>query len=282
MTDTAALFDDAQRSQIDSSLDETLFVEAGAGSGKTHSLVKRIISLVSSPSNIPLRNIAAITFTEKAATELKHRIRIQLEELRSNANDESFDCFENALNDLDGAAISTVHGFARRILAEFPVEANLPPRFETVDEINSQVAFQYRMEGLLDDLFADEDWAETLLFADAIEFKPVQHLTDIAMALNSNWDRLTPFPCPNLPTDDFSELIIRGHAIINQIDDCFGDAAKDSMVKLLTKVSQLVHSLENAFDVTSSLEILHKAVAGSSPLTQKVDRVGSKSNWHNI
>ena len=282
MTDTVTLFDDAQRSQIDSSLDETLFVEAGAGSGKTHSLVKRIISLVSSPSNIPLRNIAAITFTEKAATELKHRIRIQLEELRSNANDENFERFENALNDLDGAAISTVHGFARRILAEFPVEANLPPRFETVDEINSQVAFQYRMEGLLDDLFADEDWAETLLFADAIEFKPVQHLTDIAMALNSNWDLLTPFPCPNLPTDDFSDLIIRGHAMMNQIDDCFGDTAKDSMVKLLTKVSQLVRSLENAFDATSSLEILHKAVAGSSPLTQKVDRVGSKSNWHNI
>ena len=159
MTDTVALFDDAQRRQIDSSLDETLFVEAGAGSGKTHSLVKRIISLVSSPSNIPLRNIAAITFTEKAATELKHRIRIQLEELRSNANDENFERFENALNDLDGAAISTVHGFARRILAEFQVEANLPPRFEAVDEINSQVAFQYRMEGLLDDLFADEDWA---------------------------------------------------------------------------------------------------------------------------
>ena len=142
MTDSTTLFDKDQRNQIVSSLDETLFVEAGAGSGKTHSLVERIISLVSSPSNIPLRNIAAITFTEKAAAELKHRIRIQLEKLRSNADDENFELFENALNDLDGAAISTVHGFARRILAEFPIEANLPPRFETVDEINSQVAFQ--------------------------------------------------------------------------------------------------------------------------------------------
>ena len=282
MTDSTILFDKDQRNQIVSSLDETLFVEAGAGSGKTHSLVERIISLVSSPSNIPLRNIAAITFTEKAAAELKHRIRIQLEKLRSNADDENFELFENALNDLDGAAISTVHGFARRILAEFPIEANLPPRFETVDEINSQVAFQYRIEGLLDDLFADEDWAETLLFADAIEFKPVQHLTDIAKALDSNWDLLTPFCCPDLPADDFSDLITRGHALINQIDGCFGDTSKDSMVKLLTKVSQVVYSLENAFDVISQLEILHQAVSGTPLLSKNANTKGAKKNWHDI
>ena len=67
---TAVPADQDVRDRIISSLDETLFVEAGAGSGKTRSLVARILDLVV-VGGISLRHIAAITFTEKAAAELR-------------------------------------------------------------------------------------------------------------------------------------------------------------------------------------------------------------------
>jgi hypothetical protein len=63
--------DEAERRRIRSDLGATLFVEAGAGAGKTSSLVGRIVNLVR--SGVPITAIAAITFTEKAAAELRSR-----------------------------------------------------------------------------------------------------------------------------------------------------------------------------------------------------------------
>src|SRR4051794_41243538 len=76
--------DQAARDRIRDDLDATLFVEAGAGSGKTSALVTRVVALVST-GEAELRNIAAITFTEKAAAELRDRIRRALEESSSRA-----------------------------------------------------------------------------------------------------------------------------------------------------------------------------------------------------
>ncbi len=69
--------DEAERERIRTDLDATLFVEAGAGAGKTSSLVARIVNLVR--SGVPITGIAAITFTEKAAAELRSRTRQRLE-----------------------------------------------------------------------------------------------------------------------------------------------------------------------------------------------------------
>ena len=75
---TGARPDAPARDRIRTALDETLFVEAGAGSGKTSALVDRVMALVID-GDLPLATIAAITFTEKAATELRDRIRVALD-----------------------------------------------------------------------------------------------------------------------------------------------------------------------------------------------------------
>ena len=75
----------ATRAAIVDALDETLFVEAGAGSGKTKALVDRIVALVTR-RDVPMREIAAVTFTEKAAAELRDRIRRALEEAARGAD----------------------------------------------------------------------------------------------------------------------------------------------------------------------------------------------------
>jgi len=70
--------DQAQRERIASALDETLFVQAGAGTGKTKALVSRIVTLITS-GRASVDSIAAITFTEAAAAELRDRVRRELE-----------------------------------------------------------------------------------------------------------------------------------------------------------------------------------------------------------
>ena len=128
--------DEAQRQRIRTDLHTTLFVEAGAGAGKTSSLVARIVNLVR--SGVPITGIAAITFTEKAAAELRSRTRQRLEADHEPAT-------AAALDRLDHAPIGTLHSFARRILFDFPIEAGLPPGFAVLDELASGRAIRQVM-----------------------------------------------------------------------------------------------------------------------------------------
>ena len=101
--------DQAARDSIRTDLDTTLFVEAGAGTGKTAALVDRVVALVTADGPglpVSMRSIAAITFTEKAAAELRDRVR---RELRRRAENTSVRDIERArcaaaLDELDAAA----------------------------------------------------------------------------------------------------------------------------------------------------------------------------------
>ena len=135
--------DQPARNRIVGDLDANLFVEAGAGAGKSSCLVCRIVSLVR--SGVDIGSIAAITFTEKAAAELRHRVRAEL--LTAGQ-------FEAAAA-VDHAPIGTLHAFARRLLNDFPIAAGLPPGFTVFDELESHLAFEERWETLLDALLGD-------------------------------------------------------------------------------------------------------------------------------
>ena len=111
--------DQPARDAICERLDETIFVEAGAGSGKTKSLVDRFVALVE--SGVEADRVAAITFTEKAAGELADRIRIELQERSATSP-----LCAAALGSLDRAAICTLHAFAQRVLTAVGCEGNTP------------------------------------------------------------------------------------------------------------------------------------------------------------
>lgn len=147
-------------------LDQTLFVEAGAGSGKTSALVKRIVNLVVE-RGVRLSSVAAITFTEAAAAELQTRIRVQFEQLRDDpaSTDHQRERAAVAIDDADLAAISTLHGFASRILSEFAVAARLPPQVRVLDEVSSQLAAEDRWLRFVDALYDDPTNDELLVRA---------------------------------------------------------------------------------------------------------------------
>jgi ATP-dependent helicase/nuclease subunit A len=146
--------DDSQhRARAATETGRSFAVEASAGTGKTAILIDRILNLVlkRGPQGPPirLRHIAAITFTEKAAGEMKIRLRQRFEESSCRPGVEGTRA-SVALHDLESAAISTVHAFAVALLKERPVEAGLDPQFTALDDAHAELFFRRVWEAWLD------------------------------------------------------------------------------------------------------------------------------------
>jgi len=127
--------DQAIRDRIRDDLGVTLVIEAAAGTGKTMALVNRIVSVIGSGRG-ELARIVAVTFTEKAAGELKLRLRGEIERARHNTEllSEARSRFDEALKQLEEARIGTIHSFCADLLRERPVEARVDPMFEVAPE----------------------------------------------------------------------------------------------------------------------------------------------------
>ncbi len=179
--------DEAARQTIENELGETLFVDASAGTGKTHSLVARTVNLVGEGVTT-LDRIAAITFTEAAASELRHRIREKLEEEAETTEDESHrERFRQGITDLDQATIRTLHSFAGMLLHERPLEAGLPPGFDTTDEIAAGIRFDEAWEEWLDAaLETDSSLAPHISLAMTLGLSLGQ-LKQVAQAFHENY-----------------------------------------------------------------------------------------------
>ena len=125
-------------------LGTSFFLEAGAGTGKTTILVDRVLEIVGRGA-APIGEVVVITFTEKAAGELRARIRASLHAEAENCNDpELEERFLAALRGLDGAHIETIHAFASSVLRERPLEAGVDPNFQQLDEVGDELDFDER------------------------------------------------------------------------------------------------------------------------------------------
>ncbi len=127
--------DQAVRDRIRDDLGVTLLIEAAAGTGKTTALVNRIVSVIGSGRG-ELARIVAVTFTEKAAGELKLRLRAEIERARQITEplSEARSRLDKALKQLEEARIGTIHSFCADLLRERPVEARVDPMFEVAPE----------------------------------------------------------------------------------------------------------------------------------------------------
>ena len=133
-----AVSDAEARRRIRESLDESLIVEASAGTGKTTEMVRRIVAVLENcPTTID--KIAAVTFTHKAAGELKLRLREELDRRRQEVASSRL---ENALEHLEEASIGTIHSFCAQLLRERPVEARVDPAFQELSEQESSRLYQ--------------------------------------------------------------------------------------------------------------------------------------------
>src|SRR5438876_3140410 len=142
------------RAAIRDSLDETLVVEAAAGTGKTTELVNRILRVIET-GRAEMDQIVAVTFTEKAAGELKLRVREALETRRTDATDEVVrKRLDAALESLEEAHVNTIHGFCAELIRERPVEARVDPLFAVLTDPQAEHLYRRAFQAWLQEALA--------------------------------------------------------------------------------------------------------------------------------
>ncbi len=198
---------DARR-RVRDELTSNLLVEAGAGSGKTTELVNRMLALVAR-GVAPIERVAAVTFTRKAAGELRERFQARLEQRIRELDPESADALDleerdrlaTALQDIDRAFVGTIHAFCARILREYPLEAGLDPSFEEVSVEELPGLRRRFWESILERLARERDPVLEELAEAGL--RPIQ-LYGLFIALVENPD--VDYPAPEIRPPSSAEI----------------------------------------------------------------------------
>ncbi len=256
-----ALTDQKARDVITSEADRTLFVEAGAGSGKTSSLVDRIVTMVAD-GRVRVEKIAAITFTEAAARELRIRVR-----------DAMVARGVRSAGDVESAAFTTLHGFALRMLTEHAIEAGLPPGFGVVDEITSALDFERDWALFVGQIGDDLGLLELQERAAALGIK-LDTFSTVARSFDDNWDLLEPFdeviegPPPSVTALETAALLDRVIGLEDLTSICI--SADDRMC------AALVNAAAEARSIRGAESMVQLRALG---LLKLPGRLGRKDSW---
>jgi len=240
-------------------------VTAGAGSGKTRILVERYVRILGSDPAIRPRNILALTFTEKAASEMKDRVRGSVKELAAAEGGRWY----RVLEELDSADISTIHSFCTKIVRALPVPCGVDPDFrvltdtETSQIINDVLNEMFTSEGeespALRRLIVDygmgwtasllkgllRDMGKTSLEVGSGEFRKAslehleaglkisgeevfRELSDVIPFLND----IKNLPVPEAPPDRAVRLMVRMGPVFSFMEEY--NETREDMVKLLS------------------------------------------------
>ncbi len=272
--------DQQERDRIEELLDLNLFVEAGAGTGKTRVLVERLFNTIKT-GKAKIGDIAAITFTEDAASELVLRIRARFEE---ELNDGSPSTVEKerlsaALSDIDFAAIQTIHGFARSMLSEMPLNAGLPLVLDVLDESEARLNFDDAWDAWLERVLADQDFVSALEKASRLGLgDPMGKLKTVAWELDKNHDLIDPdtFVSSNnaepIDVGRLESLAANWDRLVGFCDD-----PDDKLFVHITRNAlPLVREVIRLSDNPERVEAL---LASEETLGRSTRRLGSMTNW---
>ncbi len=181
--------DQEARKRITTELDRSFLVEAGAGSGKTSSLIDRMVAIITS-GGASAGEVAAVTFTRKAAGELRERFQEGLEKALEERSGPESDRAARALEEIEHAFVGTIHSFCAMVLRERPVEAGLDPSFTELDEEE-------------DRRFISRAWDKFLLYLQAENKGALDRLDKLDInpgELENNFNQVTRFPEVELVT----------------------------------------------------------------------------------
>jgi ATP-dependent exoDNAse (exonuclease V) beta subunit len=259
--------DQETRDRVTREIDRCCVVEAGAGTGKTTLLVDRALQILAS-GRATLDQIAVITFTEKAAGELKVRLRRQIEKRLAGGTAEGGAIFRQALEMIDRAAISTIHSFAASLLRERPVEAALDPRFAIFDDLQAGL--------ILDEAF-DRFWMRSLTAGDP-DLEPSlrlgvapRRIRSLALEAARNRDLAPPPrpPEPEPPQGPIERFRARVEALRALLPHC--TRPDDKALQQILRLVRLLRGLTGLEPEAARLRIL---LEGSVSLT-----AGKQENW---
>ena len=238
------------RRRLSEDFETTFFVEAGAGTGKTTTLVERIVALVAA-GRLTTAELVAITFTEAAAAELRARVR---EGLEKAATPET----SAAAAALEEASIDTIHSFAGALLRTYPLEAGLPPNFDTLDQIEQDLEFRERFRAWFEAAALRDLPSISIKNALLLGLSP-DRIESLARALHDHYDLLTadsswpaPAPLPALPTA--AQLAARIRGLSGHLEDCLDTS--DRMFDRMPELFMTAERLEEANSEGKALNAL--------------------------
>ena len=248
-------------------LSRTFLVEAGAGTGKTTVLVSRFLALLAAGTDIS--RIVAITFTEKAAGELKVKLRVALEERVARGDG----AFTQPLLHIDRAVIGTIHSFCATLLRESPVEARVDPGFAVADGLSRTLLLTRTWDAWLEEELA-RDLPPALAEARALGFT-LEKARELADLLANNRDLIDHVSAarPKADPDGFAGELDREAADFLRLarEHCADeeDSGYRSIVKFADTVAAASY-LSGAARISYLLKNV-KPAPGS--------KQGNKANW---
>jgi ATP-dependent helicase/nuclease subunit A len=265
--DLTGLVDAGARQRALADLDTTLLVEAAAGSGKTTLLLGRIVSLVRA-GRARLSEIAAVTFTEKAAAELRMRLRTALEAADLPA----------ALRDLEAARIGTIHAFAGTLLRERPVEAGIDPGFTVADPLKADLLRAATWERWLETSLEDPAAAEPV--RQAIELGlPLGRLRTLAMALCDERDLVAAIPAPAEPGEPHAEMDRDMRAAADRLLEMATAHARDPADRAAEAVTALAAWAAQTAGLPGPERVKSLLEEAPLPEASTVGRLGNQARW---
>ena len=143
-------------------VEKNISLSAGAGSGKTRVLTSRFLTLLDSGTSID--EIVAITFTEKAALEMKSRIRSGILDKIAIEDSQSRGLWQHQLDNLNRASINTIHSFAATIVRENAAFLGIDFNFGIINQIQKTVFLKSKLAYIVDYIFSKEDNSEEVNF----------------------------------------------------------------------------------------------------------------------
>ncbi|HEY9714679.1 MAG TPA: UvrD-helicase domain-containing protein, partial [Chroococcales cyanobacterium] len=152
-----------QQERAVTTIDMDVLVSAGAGSGKTHVLVERYIEVLRRIPEASVGGIVAVTFTRKAASEMKSRLKSRIREVLSQAGDDERERWQAAYSQIDGARIGTIHSLCETIVKSFPVEAGIDPQVEVLDDLAQAELLEQCIDQSFRDVIAEQADSHQLL-----------------------------------------------------------------------------------------------------------------------
>jgi ATP-dependent helicase/nuclease subunit A len=261
------------RMRAASCLDGSFVVEAGAGTGKTALIMERLKNIICS-GDVSMDGLVAITFTEKAAAELKARLRIELERLAATGQGARAESAVSALREMDRAVLSTIHSFCSALLRERPVEAGVDPGFRVADEVEA--------EELLD--AAWERWLQSRMTPDNRRLRPAfsmgANLTrtrELAGAVASHRDMLDWAPGP-LPVADPMKLMGLVAAGCSELDELMSRHLKNPEDRLVHEIEKLRRFVELSASRGDG-DGWENLLGAIGALRIKAGRTGNAANW---
>lgn len=239
--------------------DRNLIVVAGAGSGKTYVLVNRYLALLDNNRDWPLNALVAITFTRKAAQEMRDRVRQELEKrhFAAQSSDER-DSWAARIAGMESARIDTIHGLCASILRANAAEVGIDPGFQVLDEVEARRLLDDVIDDVLRVIVLERDPSIRLF----MEYDVNAVRDGLVRLIGAKWNALPEDPYAQWERDAAAYLssLIHNPAYRNAADwippNGWPEDEQDNLVTVWRKCWDAIVTLDRGGDLSGCLDAL--------------------------